>query len=99
MALAPRNPAYLESLAVAYCLIDRPDEAIRHMKAARQLEPEQSASRLDIYEAGIMGNAAKAEQLLRAALSEGRMTAREMRRDPNLSLLLDPAQVEALAAS
>jgi tetratricopeptide (TPR) repeat protein len=99
VALAPHNAAYLESLAIAYCMIERPDEAIRHLKAARQLEPEQSARRLEIYEEGIMGNAAKAEQVLRAALSEGRMTGPEARRDPNLSLLLDPAQIEALTAS
>ena len=99
VALSPRNPAFLASLAVAYFLIERPDEAMRHLKAARQLEPAQSASRLDVYEEAIMGNTAKAEQLLRAALSGGRMSASEIRRDPNLSLLLDPTQIEALTSS
>ncbi len=97
--LAPRDPAYLESLAVAYWLIERPDEAMRHLKAARQLASPQSSKRLDVYAEAIMGNAAKAEQLLREALSDGHITRPQMRRDPNLCLLLEASQIEALAAA
>ncbi len=97
--LAPREPAYLESLAVAYWLIERPDEAIRHLQAASQLAGRQSPPRLDAYAQAIMGEAEKAGQLLRQALADRRITRQAIRRDPNLSLLLEPSQIEALAAA
>ncbi len=96
-ALAPRNPTYMESLAVAYWVIERPDEAMRCLQAARQLEPRQAATRLEVYEAGIKGNSASAQELLRKGLADGSLTKSEVRRDANLSLLLDPSQIEALA--
>ncbi len=97
--LAPRDSAYLVSLAIAYWLVERPDEAMRHLQAARQLSARQPAPVLDVYVEAIMGNAEKAEQLLRQALSDGRISQQEIRRDPNLSLLLDASQIEGLAAA
>ncbi len=96
--LAPRNPAHLASLAVAYWLIERPDEALRHLKAARQLAPAGMTMILDAYEAAIMGDVSRAAELLRAALNDGHITKSEIRRDPNLSLLLEAEQIEALGA-
>lgn len=96
VAQAPRQPDYLASLAVAYCLVDRPDEAMRHLRAARQLGPHHPVALLDVYEAAMTASEPNAEQLLRSGLAAGKLTRAEVRRDPNLSLLLDPTALEAL---
>ncbi len=99
VAQAPREPDYLVSLAVAYCLIDRPDEAMRHLRAARQLGPHHPGALLDVYEAAMTGSEPSADQLIRRGFAAGKLTKAEVRRDPNLSLLLDPAVLEAFTTT
>ena len=99
VALVPRDPRYMESLAIACWLIDRPDEAMRYIRAARQLGAQGSAALHAVYEAGIMAATPGAGQLLRSGLAQGQFTKSEVRRDPNLSLLLAPNEIEALTAA
>jgi tetratricopeptide (TPR) repeat protein len=96
--LSPRTRAYHESLAVAYGTVDRPDQARQQLQIARQIPSKEAAFHLDIYEEAMLGSAAKAEQLLRAALSTKRIRKHEARRDPNLSVLFGAAHIEVLTA-
>jgi tetratricopeptide (TPR) repeat protein len=94
--LAPRVPAHHAGLAVFYGLIDRPDEARRELEAARELASGPERASLDILQAAILGEPEKAQQLLDAAIAAGTLRRYEVRRDPNLTILFDAAQIEAL---
>src|SRR5512135_3283439 len=87
-----------ESLAVFYGLVERPDEAERHLVIARGLGGETAATYLAILEAAILGEADKAEELLTRAVAAAKIARSAVRRDPNLAILFEPAQIEALAA-
>jgi Flp pilus assembly protein TadD len=94
--LAPRAPAHREALAVFYGIMDRPDEAKRELGAARQLAGDRGTIYLDILQEAILGDAEKAGRLLAAAAAAGQLTKHQIRRDPNVAIVLDAARAGAL---
>jgi tetratricopeptide (TPR) repeat protein len=95
--LAPQVAAYQESLAVAYSMVERLDESIRLLGSARKQAGNQARFRLDIYEQALFGHVEKSLELLRKAREGSQISINEIRRDPNLNLLLEPSQLEAIS--
>ena len=95
--LAPKAVTYLESLAVGYSIIERLDESKRFLGIARKLVGKQATFRLDIYEEAISGNIDESLKLLQKALQSDQISINEIKRDPNLNLLLDLSQLKALS--
>ena len=96
--LAPQVAAYQESLAVCYSIVERVDESKRLLGIARKLAGIQAKFRLDIYEEAVSGNIENSLRLLQKARDGNQISISEIRRDPNLNLLLEPAQIEAILA-
>jgi len=94
--LAPQVGAYWESLAISYSIIERLDESKRLFKAARRLAGNGASLLLDIYDEVISGNTEKSLELLRSALDTNRISRDDVRRDPNINILFDRRQIEAL---
>jgi tetratricopeptide (TPR) repeat protein len=92
--LAPRAPEHRLSLAVMYSMVERPDNSQIQLRRAQELAGREGATYLDILREATIGNASKALVLLKAALTAGAITKHAIRRDPNLSLLFEPAQLE-----
>jgi len=91
--LAPRVSRYRAALAVLYSVVDRADEARPQLESARSLPGASAGRYLEILQAAILGDAGKARDLLRAAVESKEMAAHDIRRDPNLAMLLDVAQL------
>ena len=68
----------------------RPDNSWRR---ARSLAGSPASPYLDILRAAILGDAAKARDLLKTAVESKEMAAHDIRRDPNLGILMDAAQL------
>jgi tetratricopeptide (TPR) repeat protein len=96
--LAPRVAAYYLALAICYDLVERPDETARQLDLARNLAGDQTRVYLGICEAALEGNAATAFELAQAAIRSQQLSPFELRRDPNLSLLMDPRQIAEMSA-
>ena len=96
--LAPRNAAYPIALAICYDLVERPDETGRQLKIARKLAKDQTRIYLDIYEAALLGNTAKSLELAHAAIFSNQISKYDLRRDPNLNLLMDSVQIQEMFA-
>jgi Tetratricopeptide repeat len=96
--LAPRVRRYLATLAVLYTLVDRTDEALKYLGAAGSLDGPPGNTYLQILREAILGLADRADQNLQAALDSGQLSREDLRRDPNLRLLLTPAQLEKFSA-
>jgi tetratricopeptide (TPR) repeat protein len=94
--LAPQVATYWESLAISYSIIERLDESKRLIDAARKLTGNGASPLLIIYNEAISGNKERSLELLRNALDTNRMSRDDVRRDPNLNILLDARQIEAL---
>jgi tetratricopeptide (TPR) repeat protein len=94
--LAPQVGAHWESLAISYSIIERLDESKRLIGAARKLAGNGASLLLDIYDEAISGNTERSLELLRSALDTKRMSRDDVRRDPNLNILYDARQIEAL---
>jgi Flp pilus assembly protein TadD len=94
--LAPQIAAYQESLAVAFSVIKRTDESIRCLGIARKLAGNQAAHRLDIYEEAFIGKPEEALALLQRAVESNQISLNEVQRDPDLNLLFEPSQLEAI---
>lgn len=92
--LSPRTAPYHAALAILYDLVERTDDATRELGLARILAEGPMLACLDIYEAALVGKAADALALARAAVDSHKVSLIDLRRDPNLSLLIDPAQLE-----
>lgn len=96
--LAPREAAYHAAFAICCALVERTDDAARALEAARKLLPEPSRFWVDIYEAALSDNIAGSAELARAAVQGGEASPLDIRRDPNLSLLLDAAKLDGSSA-
>lgn len=96
--LAPSAATHYESLAIGYAMLGRADEAIRQMNRSREVAGEH-AFHADVYEQALLENSEKLLHLLRAALEAGQISRTELRRDPNIHLLLDPDETDALLDS
>ena len=95
--LAPRAAIHHLALAVCYALVERTEEVGRHLELARKLAGTGGRMDIQIYEAAILGDSSRSLDLARAASLANRITPIELRRDPILSLLLEPNQIsEAL---
>jgi tetratricopeptide (TPR) repeat protein len=92
--LNPRLSAYHLALAICYDLVERPDETRRELELARALARDQALAFLEIYEAALLGNPVKAQELARAAVQANRLSPFELRRDPGLSFLMEPSQLD-----
>jgi Flp pilus assembly protein TadD len=91
--LAPRVSRYRAALAVLYSVVDRVDEARVQLESARSLTGSAASHYLDILQAAILGDGGKAGDLLKTAVQSKEMAAHDIRRDPNLAILLDAAQL------
>ncbi len=96
--LSPRSAAYHLALAICYDLVERPDETGRQLDIARSLARDRTRIYLDIYEAALLGNAAKSLELARAAIRANLVLKYDLRRDPNINLLMDSSQIEEMFA-
>ncbi len=76
----------------------RIDEAIRLIHRSREHSGGRTL-RADVYEQALLGNSEKLSGHLRAALEADQISKPEVRRDPNINLILDPSEVEALLDS
>jgi tetratricopeptide (TPR) repeat protein len=92
--LSPRIASYHAALAILYDFVERTDDTAREFELARALAEEPVRSFIDIYEAALAGNAADAVELAKKQIAARQISLIELRRDPNLSLLVDPAQLE-----
>ena len=91
--LAPRVSRYRAALAVLFSVVDRADEAKGQLETARSLAGSPAPPYLDILREAILGDAGKARDLLKTAVESKAMAAHDIRRDPNLGMLLDPVQL------
>jgi tetratricopeptide (TPR) repeat protein len=96
--LAPRISVYHAALAICYDFVERPDETARHLESARKLARDQALLLLEIYEAALVTDPSRSIEMAQSAIRAGQLSALELRRDPNLALLLDPVQIEELTA-
>lgn len=94
--IEPRVPAHHLALALCYDLVERTEDTVRQLQLARSLAPAQRLVSIDIYEAALAGDTAKSLELAAAAIQAGQLSVFDLRRDPGLSVLVDPAQLEAL---
>jgi tetratricopeptide (TPR) repeat protein len=92
--LGPHAASVHAALAILYDLVERTEEMARELDLARSLAQGPMLTFVEIYEAAMAGNSADARQEAHRAIKTGRITARELRRDPNLSLLFDPAGLD-----
>jgi tetratricopeptide (TPR) repeat protein len=96
VGLAPSVIDYQVSLCVSYSLIERMDEAKRIIGAIRKSAGGQSSTLLDIYEHAVTGDQEKSLELLRKALDADQVSSSDVRRDPNINLLFEMGQIDAL---
>jgi tetratricopeptide (TPR) repeat protein len=94
--LVPQVVDYQLSLIIGYSLIERVDESKRVLDNARRLASNQDSVLLDIYAETLSGNPEKSLELLRKALDTKRLSANDVRRDPNINTLFEPKQIEAV---
>ncbi len=94
--LTPQVGTYWESLAVSYSIIERLDESKRLLGAARKLAGNGASLLLDVYGEAISGNTVRSLELLKSALDTNRISREDVRRDPNINILFDERQIEAL---
>ena len=92
--LAPRAASIHAALAILYDLVQRTDETARELELARKLAQGTMLSFIGIYEAALAGSPDHAMELARAAIRSNQIPLVDLQRDPNLSLLIDPAQLE-----
>ena len=92
--LSPRLAATHAALAILYDQVERSEESAREMELARRLVEGPTPVPLDLYEAALAGSPADALALARTAVQSHQVSATDLRRDPNLSLLIDTAQLE-----
>lgn len=95
--LAPNTAIYHEALAIVYHAMGQTDESKHRLNAARTLAGTKVTVYLHIYEEAILGNKETALKLLRTALETNQISKNDIRRDPNINMLFDPSQVEAVA--
>ncbi len=91
--LAPRVSRYRAALAVLYSVVDRADEARQQLDSARSLADSPTTPYIDILREAILGEAGKARDLLKTAVESKVIAAHDVRRDPNLSILMDAVQL------
>ena len=92
--LAPRVASTHAALAILYDFVERTLETARELDLARTLARGPMLVLLDVYEAALAGSPADAVELARQQISSGKISLIELQRDPNLSLLIDPALLE-----
>jgi tetratricopeptide (TPR) repeat protein len=92
--LAPRAASHHEALATLYSLVDLPDEGRQHLEKARELQGGAPGGYWKALHAMITGGEERAREELRRAVASGELSEHDVRRDPNLNLLLG---AEALA--
>ncbi len=95
--LAPQQASYHAALGICYALVERTEDTARELGTARNLARHQMLARLDIYEAALAGSPAAAVGLIRSAVESQKLSLVEVRRDANLSLLMDPAQLAGIS--
>ena len=95
LRLDPANADYHFSLAICHQGLGQQEEAKKQVEAAGQLPGDASPLRGPFKEA-ITGDAAEALQLLRKALETGQVSASAVRRDANIGLYFEQAEIDAL---
>jgi Flp pilus assembly protein TadD len=95
---APRVSRYRAALAVLYSMVDRTDEARQQLESARSLAEGRTRPYLEILWAAILGDEATRRELLKKAVESRQMATHEIRRDPNLAILMEPTQLAQLSA-
>jgi tetratricopeptide (TPR) repeat protein len=96
--LAPTTAIHYESLAIGYGMLGHIAEAIHQINRSREHAGE-STLRADIYEQALLRNPEKLLRLLHAAFETDQISKIEMKRDPNINLLLDLTGMESLLDS
>lgn len=96
--LAPRAASHHLALAICYDLVERSEETMQQLGLARQLAPNGEQAYFDVCKAALDDDTAKAVELARAAIRQGRLSFVDVRRDPNLSLLMEPRQIAQISA-
>ncbi len=96
--LAPRSASCHAALAICYGLVERSDDAARDLEMARNLASAEYLLSLDIYEAALSGTPASAAELMQSAARNGQISLLHLKRDPNLSLLMDAEQIGQASA-
>ena len=97
--LAPRVPDPPDWLAVLYSLVERPDEARRELERARELAGESESAYRAVLREALLGEPVKSRELLRAAVKTGDIPIHAVRRDPNLCLVFEEAELAELSGS
>jgi tetratricopeptide (TPR) repeat protein len=93
--LMPTNGLLYAAMAVCYSVMGLPDDALEQINAARKLSGDQSIYPM-IYEEAIRGNPDGTVSRLRTAIKAGRISRVDVRRDPNIHILLDDALGQTL---
>lgn len=96
--LAPTASIYYESLAIGYGMMGHSDESMRQINRSREYAGERTF-RADMYKQALLEDSERLVQLLRIALATGQISKIEIRRDPNINLILDPSEIETLLDS
>jgi tetratricopeptide (TPR) repeat protein len=96
--LAPRSADPHIALAAMYFLVDRPEDASIQLTRARELAGGEKDTYGEILREAAGGDSDKARERLMAAIQAGELAKHEVRRDLNLGLLFDPAQIEEALA-
>jgi tetratricopeptide (TPR) repeat protein len=96
--LAPRSAVHHAALAICYNFVEHSDESVRQLEIARTLAHEEMPALLDIYKAALLENPSISVQRAQSAVRNGQLSVYELRRDPNLALLLDFSELEEIKA-
>jgi tetratricopeptide (TPR) repeat protein len=95
---APTVWRYHATLAVLYTTVDRLDETRRQLQEARRIAGPNGTWYLDILQAAVVGEKDEPYEMLRSAVQAKHLTPVDIRRDPNLAILLDEGRLTGYAA-
>jgi tetratricopeptide (TPR) repeat protein len=87
--MLPTRPAYTESLATCHHLLGWNDRALSEIGKLRKMEPRANML-LDVFQAAFEGNPEHALEILNQLIADKKLTTLEVRRNTNLTILLDP---------
>ncbi|HEY5983899.1 MAG TPA: tetratricopeptide repeat protein [Anaerolineales bacterium] len=96
--LAPRSVEARLALAVLYDVVDRPDDARAQLTRARELSGSESSIYVDILQEAMLSDSDQACRRLKAAITDGRISKLQVRRDVNLGLAFEAGQLEEALA-
>lgn len=95
IALLPTASAFYKSLAISYYLFGLTDESINQIRSAYRYAEDQTFP-VEIYEQAIRGKSEKSLELLKTALTSGKISKADIRRNANIQILLDAPLLKSL---